>query len=112
MWWNEATTLASGPEDLLRLLGRGALRRRVNSRPPPKVSGTTVLTTILPRQASRTSGSVAASPLAGTVSTTISAAVTASRLDMPLTRAPGARAASSAALPRARSGSREPINTS
>src|SRR6266508_348580 len=84
----------------------------VKSRPPPKVNGTTALITIFPRQASLTSGSVVRSPLAGTASTTTSAALTASALDMPITRATRARAASSAALARARSGSRDPIRIS
>ena len=45
--------------------------------------------TILPRQASRISGSVAARPFAGTASTAISPAATASLLLSPLARAPG-----------------------
>jgi hypothetical protein len=65
MWWNEATTLASGPRISWASSAEEPCGGGVNSRPPPKVSGTTVLTTILPRQASRTSGSVAGEPVGG-----------------------------------------------
>src|SRR6185503_4499921 len=112
LWWKEATTRASGPRISCASSAAEPCGGGVKRRPPPKVSGTTVLTTVFPRQTSRSSGSVAASPVAGTVRTTTSALAAASRFDLPSTRLPGAAAASSAAFARARSGSREPMTTS
>ena len=79
MWWNAATTRASGSSawtsSALEPTGGG-----VNSRGPPKVSGTTVLMTTLPRHPSRVSGRVAPRPLAGSATTTISPSAAASAL--------------------------------
>ena len=69
MWWKAATTFASGRSAWASSAddpAGGGVKRRG----PPNVSGTTVLITTLPRQASRTSGSVAASPCAGSARTT------------------------------------------
>src|SRR5262245_38706588 len=112
MCWNAAMTRASPPSSSCASSAEEPCAGGVKSRPPPKVSGTTVLITIFPRHASLMSGSVVARPFAGTASTTTSAPRTASAFDMPLTLALDRRAASSAALPRAPSASREPMMTS
>ena len=61
MWWKAATTFASG-RSACASSAEDPAGGGVKSRGPPNVSGTTVEITILLRQASRTSGSVAASP--------------------------------------------------
>src|SRR5687768_6521606 len=108
MWWKAPTTRASGskawtssPEEPA---GGG-----VNRRPPPNVSGTTVLTTTLPRHASRVSGSVLARPFAGRATTMTSPSSAASRLVWPTMGIACAASRSSTALPLARSASREPM---
>src|SRR5262245_24542910 len=112
MWWNAPTTRASAPSISCASSADEPWGGGVNRRGPPKVSGTTVETTTLPRHASRTSGSVAARPPAGSAITTISAAAAASRLLAPVMRAPDTSATSSAAFARARSASREPMTIS
>ena len=64
MWWKAPTTRASGSSACTSSAEEQAAGG-VNSRGPPKVRGTTVLITTLPRHASRASGSVAARPVAG-----------------------------------------------
>src|SRR2546428_730111 len=103
-----ATTFASGisawassAEDPA---GGGVCRRG-----PPNVSGTTVETTTLSRQPSRTSGSVAARPSAGSAMTTTVPRRAASTLDSPMIGSLCVSWRSSAAFDLARSGSREPM---
>jgi hypothetical protein len=81
----------------------------VNSRGPPNVSGTTVLTTTLPRHPSRVSGRVAPRPFAGRATTTISPRRAASAFESPVIVFVLLAAHISAALARARSASREPM---
>src|SRR3989442_10243298 len=81
----------------------------VNRRGPPKVRGPPVLTTTLPRHASRASGSVLARPAAGSATTTRSPSLGASALPWPTMGIAWATLRSSAALVLARSGSREPM---
>src|SRR5436309_12283100 len=108
MWWNAATTLASGnnpcASSAAEPAGGGVCRRG-----PPKVSGTTVDTTTLSRQPSRTSGSVAASPCAGSAMTTTAPRRAASALDSPMIGSLCVASRSWAALVFARSASREPM---
>src|SRR5919108_5999279 len=108
MWWNAATTRASGSRACTSSADDPAAGG-VNRRGPPNVSDTTVLTTTLPRQASRASGSVLARPAAGSATTTMSPSFAASALPCPTMGIACATSRSSAALVRARSGSREPM---
>src|SRR5215813_4771681 len=108
MWWNAATTRASG-RSACACSAADPSGGGVNSRGPPKVSGTTVLIATLPRVASRNSGSVAGSPAAGRASTMTSPSSAASRLVWPMIGSRLLSSRSSAAFTRARSGSREPM---
>ena len=81
----------------------------VNRRGPPKVSGTTVLMTTLPRHACRVGGSVADSPVCGSATTTTSPRAAASALSWPTIVSLCVRSRSSTALSWARAASREPM---
>src|SRR6266850_2356053 len=108
MWWKAATTFASGSSACTSSAEEptaGGVKRRG----PPKVSGTTVLTTTLPRHASRASGSVLARPAAGNATTITSPSAAASAFVWPTMGMAWAAWRSSAALAFARSASREPM---
>src|SRR2546426_4665711 len=108
MWWKAATTFASGSSACTcsaeEPAGGGVKRRG-----PPNVSGTTVEITTLPRQPSRTSGSVASSPCAGSATTITVPRRAASAFDSPMIGTLWVRSRSSVAFVFARSRSREPM---
>ncbi len=110
MWWNAATTRASAPSSSCASSAEEPWGGGVKSRPPPNVSGTTVLTTVLPRQPLAQLGQRVGQPVGGHGQHDDLPAAAASRFAMPEMRAPGASAASSAAFALARSASREPID--
>ncbi len=108
MWWKAATTFASGSSSCTSSAEEPA-GGGVNRRGPPNVSGTTVLTTTLPRHASRVSGSVLARPAAGSATTIPSPSAAASALVWPTIGMACAAPRSSTAFALARSASREPM---
>ena len=108
MWWNAATTFASGSNACASSADEPA-GGGVKRRDPPNVSGTTVEMTTFPRQPSRTSGSVAARPCAGSAITITSPRRAASAFDSPAMTIFFVASRSSAALVFARSASRDPM---